>query len=539
VSLKVRLFRDDQSCLLLLLPLAFLLFTANLDGRALWAPDEPRTGVVARQILASGSWAVLSDNGRPYLEKPPLYFWLAAAASLPAGRVNEFSARLPSCLAAILGIVCLFYLGRALFGRRAGALAAVILATTQNYFMEARWAHTDMLWTLFLTLSCLAFYRAYAGGGSRPWLAVFYLATGGAVLTKGPAGLLLPLLAAVIFLAASRDLRFFARAGLAWGLPLACLPAGLWLLAYRQAAGAWFPLAEALVRIGSRFSRGLHHARPITHVLTSLPIDFLPWTLFLPGALAYTLPRRGGRRDRENAYLYSWIVAIAGVFALSAEKRGVYLLPLLPLLALLVGRVWDTALMDWEPSPVDRTIRASLWAGLIAAGGAAGYYLPRLAGEHADLRRPATLLAGAALLSVVAALAARPRFGGGHALAVLGLGLAGCYAIVAFSVLPALDRYKSARPFSERVAAAAAGRPLGIYPDYHAAYVFYGGRPIEVLSDRAGLLAFLRSDPRACCLMEEDRYEVERRALGIGLQVVDRERVGHRSMILVSTGGPP
>jgi 4-amino-4-deoxy-L-arabinose transferase-like glycosyltransferase len=494
---------------------------------------------VSREILESRSWAILRDNGQPYLEKPPLYFWLAAAASLPAGRVSEFSARLPSSLAAILGAVCLFYLGRDLFGRRAGTLAAVALATTQNYFMEARWAHTDMLWTLFLTLSCLAFYRAYAAGGARGWLAVFYLAIGGAVLTKGPAGLLLPLLAVSIFLAFSRDLRFFARAGLAWGLPLACLPAGLWLLAYGAAAGEAFPLAGAFARIGVRFTSGLHHARPFAHVLTSLPVDFLPWTLLLPGALAYTLPRRKGRRDRENTYLYSWIGAIAGVFALAAEKRGVYLLPILPLLALLVARVWDTALMDWEPSPVDRTIAVSLWAGLILAAGASAYYLPRLAGVADDLRRPAALLAGAAVISVAGALVAHQRFGGGTALAVFSAGLAGCYMIVALCVLPALDRHKSARPFSERAAAAAGTAPLGIYPDYHPAYVFYSGRRLEVLRARDDLAAFFRSAPRAYCVMEEAQYEVERRTLGMGLRVVDRERVGHRTMLLVAAGDAP
>jgi 4-amino-4-deoxy-L-arabinose transferase-like glycosyltransferase len=538
VSLRIRLFRDDQSCLLLLFPLSFVLFTTGLGGRALWAPDEPRTGVVTREIVASGSWAALSDNGRPYVEKPPLYFWLAAAASLAAGRVSELSLRLPSCLAALLGVVSVFYLGRALFGRRVGTLAAVVLATAQNYFMEARWAHTDMLWTLFLLLACLAFQRAHALGGSRPWLGVFYLAMGGAVLTKGPAGLLLPLLAVAIFLGVLRDWRFLGRAGLWWGLPLACLPAGAWLAAYGVSAGAPFPLGEALARIGLRFTRGLHHPQPLTHFLLSLPIDFLPWTLLLPAALLQTVPRRGGRRDRDNAYLYSWIAAIASVFALAAEKRGVYLLPLLPLLALLVARVWDAALMGWDPSPVDRPIALSLLAGLALAGGAAAYYLPRLAAGHPDLVRPAALLAGAAAAAAVAALAAHRRFGGGAALAVFAAGLAGCYLVVSLAVLPALDRYKSARPFARRIAETARGAPLGIYPDYHAAFVFYAGRPITVLQGRRDLRAFLTSAPRAFCLMEEDQFEVERRMLDVGLSVVERERVGHRAMLLVAAGPP-
>ena len=75
-----------------------------------------------------------------------------------------------------------------------------------------------------------------------------------------------------------------------------------------------------------------------------------------------------------------------------------------------------------------------------------------------------------------------------------------------------------------------------MYPDYRAAYVFYTRRFIRVLPDRPALAAFLGSGERVFCLIEDDRFEVERRMLGIPLQVVDRERVGHRGMLLVSAG---
>src|SRR5881628_381033 len=172
---------------------------------------------VVREIDLTGSWAVLRDNQQLYFEKPPLYPWLAALFSLPWGRPTEFALRLPSSLAALLGLFVVFYLGRGLFGRRTGALAAVILATTYGYFMEARWAHPDMLWTFWLLLSCLAFQRAYASGGNWRWLVVFYLSLGLAILTKGPHGLLIPLLAVLVFLASAGTLAFVKRMGLIWG----------------------------------------------------------------------------------------------------------------------------------------------------------------------------------------------------------------------------------------------------------------------------------------------------------------------------------
>ncbi len=536
--LKVRLFRGDRSCLLLILALALPLFSIGLGHRDLWDPDEPRTGEVAREIVKTGSWAVLHDNGARYVEKPPLLFWLVAAASLPAGRVTEFAVRLPSSLAALLGAVALFYLGRGLFGRRTGALAAVVLVTSQDYFMEARWGHPDMLWTLLLTCACLAFHRAYRSAGSRAWLAGFYLSMGLAMLTKGPAGLLLPMLAVLVFLAAVRDLAFLRHTGLGWGLPAACLPSTLWLLAYRAAAGEPFPLGAALERTGLRFTQGLHHQHPFPHILTSLALESLPWLLFLPGAVWHTFPRRQSAGDRDTVYVYSWIVVLFTIFAFSAEKRGVYLLPLLPLLALLVGRVWDMELMGWEPSPIARAILWPLLAGLALAAGASAVVLPRVEREWPRLEGPAAALAGAALLAVIAALLAHRLLGGGAALGVLSAGLVGCYLVIALVVLPALDNYKSARPFSERITATVGTAPLGIYPDLQDAYVFYTGRPIEVLPDRERLRAFLRSAPRTYCLMEQDQYDVERRALGIDLPILAQDRVGHRAMVLVAPTRP-
>ena len=534
-SLAARLFRSDRACLLILLLLGLALFSTHLGGRDLWAPDEPDIGEVVREIHLSGTWEVLRDNGELYFEKPPLYHWLAALFSLPAGRPTAFTLRLPSSLAALLGLVVLFHLGRGLFGRRTGALAAVVLATTYGYFMEARWAHPDMLWTFWLLLSALAFHRAHQKGGAALWLAVFYLSLGCANLTKGPHGLLIPLLAVVVFLASSRDLGFARRMGLWWGIPLSLVPAGFWVVAYRS-AGEKFPLEALLLRLGHRFTRGEHHAQPFYHVFTSLPAEFFPWVLLLPFALWHTFPRRGARPDRDNAYLYSWIVVIFTVFAVSAEKRGVYLLPLLPLLALLVARTWDLALMGWDPSPVDRPIAWALGAALLLAAAGAAVVLPRVGREAPGLLLPAAVLAGAGLLSALAALVVHRRFGGGAALGAFSAGLVATYLVIAVQVLPALDPYKSARAFCGRVVAAVGGASLAMYPDYRPTYVYYSERFIPVLRTRAELKSFLSSGRRAFCLIEDKVYAAERRALEVDLEIVDRQRIGHREMLLIAGG---
>ena len=539
MSLAVSLFRSDRAILALLLFLGLLLFATGLGGHDLWAPDEPDIAEVVREIHLSGSWAVLRDNQQPYFEKPPLYLWLAAIASLPTGKPSEFALRLPSSLAGLLGLFVVFYLGRSLFGRRTGALAAVVLATTYGYFMEARWAHPDMLWSFWLMLSCLAFHRAYTSAGNPGWLAVFYLSLGLANLTKGPHGILIPLLAVLVFLAASRRLSFLKSMGLAWGLPLALVPAGLWVVAYR-ATGEPFPLEALLLRLAHRFSRGEHHAQPVYHLLLTLPLDFFPWILLLPSALWQTFPRRGARPDGENAYVYSWIVVIFTVFSASVEKRGVYLLPLLPLLALLVARLWDLALMDWDPSPADRPIAWLLGLSFVLAAGGAVVVLPKIRSEAPDLLRPATLLSAVVCVVVLAAVVVFRRHRGGAALAVFSSGLVLSYLVIALAVLPPLDPHKSARAFCQRVVAAVQDAPLAMYPDYRPTYVYHTGRFITVLHDREELRRYFTSGTRSFCLIEDNVYQAERRALGLDLEILDRQQIGHRDMLLVANGnGPP
>jgi len=342
-------------------------------------------------------------------------------------------------------------------------------------------------------------------------MAVFYLAIGLANLTKGPHGLLIPLLAVLVFLASSHDLAFVRRMGLLWGLPLSLVPFGFWVAAYRG-TGEAFPLEALLQRLTHRFTSGEHHAQPFYHVLISLPLEFFPWIILLPAALRLTFPRPGARPDRDNAYVYSWAIVIFSVFAVSVEKRGVYLLPLLPLLALLVARLWDLALMGWDPSPVDRAIAWLPGTCLALAIVGAAVALPKIRSQAPDLLRPAVFVAVAAGLAALLALIVYRRYKGGAALAAF------CGGVV--NRLPGRGRHGPAGARSAQIGARLQpSRPrrrrqnaLAMYPDYHPTYVYYTGRFIPVLRNSRQLGEYFNSPDLRYCLIEDDVFEAERRA---------------------------
>src|SRR6266542_2408717 len=96
--------------------------------------DEGRYAEAAREMLALRDWLVPRLFGVPYLEKPPLFYWLAAVALGLAG-MDEFGARLVSGLAAAAGVLSTGLFARRIFCPTAGITSAVILATSGLYFV--------------------------------------------------------------------------------------------------------------------------------------------------------------------------------------------------------------------------------------------------------------------------------------------------------------------------------------------------------------------------------------------------------------------
>ena len=154
----------------LVLAAATLLVFVRLGATDLWPPDEPRYALIAEELRRMDhgpkGLVLLHLHGAPYTQKPPLFYWLAAAAGAPLGRVTEFAARLPSALAGIAAVAATIALGTLCFGRGAGTLAGLLLATTFDWSYRARTVQLDTLLALFETTALLAFWRIEAASNA-------------------------------------------------------------------------------------------------------------------------------------------------------------------------------------------------------------------------------------------------------------------------------------------------------------------------------------------------------------------------------------
>ena len=478
---------------------AALLVCAGLGAIDFWAPDEPRYGQVAEEFRAmeQGPRGLVLPHlgGEPYTQKPPLYYWLAAAAGSVSGKVTEVAARLPSALAGIATVLVTYALGRRLFSAPAAALwGGLVLLTSFRFAHLARRAQLDVLLTLFETVALLAFWRIdqqdrnEAPRRSRGLVLLLHAMLGAAALTKGPVGWL-PVLVIFVYLAWEGRLSLFRRLVPAWAPLVSVGPVVVWTLAATALAPSGF-FSEAVV--DNLVNRVLHadsHVRPAYYYLYQLPLDFLPWTLIWP--LAWRTGRREWKTSPERArpwkFLLSWISVAVVCFSLASGKRGLYLLPIFPALALLCG----AGLQAWAT-------RASrppgwLWASLATTAGSlavAGAVVWRT-GELEWANYPgfgisptgAAVLGATALVGLLALLDSRRR----ARVALVGVTIAMTLALelVVFTVVyPSFDAEKSPRPIA--ILAAQLTQPdetVGIFDDegLAGAILYYGKRDVEVL----------------------------------------------------------
>lgn len=429
-----------------LLALGTFLFALNLGGYDLWPPDEPRFAEVAREMALSGDYLSPRVNGESYLEKPPLLFWMTAAVSAPFGRVTEWSARIPSVAAALITLACTYVIALRLFGARVALWSALVLMTNVRFWWQARTGQIDMLLTACTTLALLSLCIWNETRRGR-WLFVFYAAQATAVYAKGPVGIVIPLLTLLVFYWREKDAR--RRSHWVLGTLAAAALVLLWFIPARMAAAdaagqaAHSEIASNLFRqtIG-RFFLGVSKAQWPWYYLGTIPVDLVPWTLFLPWTLVWVWRNR--KEGTGMRFLLSWAIPALIFFSVCVGKRAIYLLPLFPAFAILVARsvleLADGAHAVW------RRRAAAVWALALLVLGLGTITLPLTPlREYSSNGLTAFGLVALALAGDLAVRAARGDMRTLHAV------LAGHFALLAAAgallVLPHVNQYKSAKDF--------------------------------------------------------------------------------------------
>ena len=335
---------------------AAVLFFAGLGRLPLLEPDEGRNAEVGREMLVSGDWITPHYDSLVYLDKPAVFFWMVAA-SFKAFGVSEFAARLPSAVMALATMLLVWFLGQRMYGNSAGVCAAVVFAVAPLALVLAREVIFDMTLTFLVTVAMVAFWLAEEDDFRRfRFHALVFAAMGIAVITKGFVGILIPLVAALIYEAARGRWRQWLRLRWGWGLLILFAAALPWFIAV-SVRNPDFPRYAFWNESLKRFTTAAaHRGGGIFYYIPVFLAGFFPWSLFLMLAGWNRLRRWRELREesgRPALFLLSWAAWVFLFFSLSHSKLPTYFLPAIVPLSILTGAVWQNVGKKEQERPPD------------------------------------------------------------------------------------------------------------------------------------------------------------------------------------------
>lgn len=298
---------------------------------ALFDPDEGLHAAIAQEMNLRHDYVTPTFLGEPFLDKPILFFW-TEAASLRAFGTNEAAVRLPPMFFALLSMVGVATLGRALFGETAGLAAGICYASMLLPLGVGEIAVHDVALAPFICGAALALVKLADRRSFWLWSAMAGVCLGLSILTKGLVGLAFVGLFSLC-LSASRP-REAIRLTLALGCAavLGALIAAPWYLAMERAHPGYlhYYFIDRHVR-GFLTATQLHAGRAWWYYAPILVGGALPWTGYAFRAAA------DARRRPMLPVLWGWLAAGFVFLTVAQSKLGIYALPLFIPLALVIG----------------------------------------------------------------------------------------------------------------------------------------------------------------------------------------------------------
>jgi len=358
-------------------------------------PDEPFYAQSTREMLRAQDWSTPRIFDHPQFEKPIFIYWLSMSSFRVFGE-NEFAARAHCALFATLLVLATWAFGARVFQARAGFIAAIVLATSAEFFISARMFLTDMVFATFVCAAAFSLWLADRGGRrSELWFLVASAMTGLSVLTKGPLGL--------IFIGFGIGALYLVGRN---PLPRRLLPIGLGLAIFAAIAVPWYALM--VERFGTRyiqaffmhenverFFRAEHPSNNhVYYYLGVLVGGSIPWSPAL-----FLLPRQAPGRTPWGAasrFLVWWALFCLGFLTLAQSKLPSYALFLFVPLALLIGNAVDAQLRQRDLG------RGTTWAmagmSLVQAG---AFLIAPVVAHETAFRWPLGLVAGCLMIAFV------------------------------------------------------------------------------------------------------------------------------------------
>lgn len=312
---------------------AIILFTSffRLGSVTLFDVDEAVFAEATKEMVESGDWITPTYNGENRYDKPILFYWLMAASYKIFG-INEFAARFPSAIAGFFLCLAVFLFMKHFHGERNAFHAVISLALSICYVVYSHAAVTDMVLTLFITLSVFSFYLSIKE--DKRYIYAFYVFSALAFLTKGLIGIVFPFSIVLIYVVITERLSGVKKLFNVKGIILFLIVAMPWFIAQISINGQEFIQQFFIKHHFKRYTGVISgHRGPFYYYIPVLIIGMFPWVSFLPSGIRNVFREKDGL----SVLALIWVTGIFVFFSFSTTKLPNYILPAVPAAAILIA----------------------------------------------------------------------------------------------------------------------------------------------------------------------------------------------------------
>ncbi len=331
----------------LLFIIAVVIIFTGIGLRDPWPADEPRFALIAKEMVDTGQWFFPARAQELYPDKPPIFMWTIALFYWFTGSIR-FSFLLPSAFSALLCIFLVYDISKRLWDKKTGIIAGWLLLFSLQFILQAKTAQIDAMVCAWITVASYGLMRYLLIDGLYRWYALAWFFMGIGVITKGVGFLpLLMLIPYALCRAKTRNSIPLANHSLLywWCGPLIMLFAiSLWfvpmIIIVANSDNTAFELYRDNIlfkQTVTRYADSWHHIKPFWYYLSSvIPVFWLPATFLIPWLVK---PWYKAIRELDLRIILplGWVCLVVLFFSISPGKRGVYILPALPMLVVAIA----------------------------------------------------------------------------------------------------------------------------------------------------------------------------------------------------------
>ena len=460
---------------------AALTLFGQLDMMPLWG-SEGRWAMISRHMFHTGELLRPLLGNSVYWDKPLLSYWAILPFAYINGGISETVIRLPSVLAALLLLTLTFDLARGWFGKQTALWSVVILSTSYGFIFWARNAQVEMLNAFFIFFAIWYFLKRKSES-SPVWIYVLGLIMAVGAGFKGLPAYGVPLFGISLLLLFKREWPPAMNGRHIVGALIVSLAVYIGFhLMVCYFAGTWAPLELIWKENVVRFFRPFDHKGPVWTYFIRIFDLTAPWSLLLPAALVYLLPRLRASMSNTGELIILF-GSVFVFFTLSGSRRSYYLLPIIPFFAIMTGHFMGDFIKNHLSRPLDLYVKSFgvLLSIIFVAPLVLLLTVPSaLPAEATAIRHDIRLIAGAlALISPVLLIGTLYR----SSKAVAGSMMA-VWMIYVFAAVPLFDRLPNIRNQVAHVKSL--NMPIGFFPDASDRILFYLNQPCQVFTTEDG-----------------------------------------------------